>query len=259
MYFGKKKNFARHPGIIFWAIFVIVLILLLVLNREAILSNLHGLGINLPPFFKQQVVSPPVETENPPASETGQPAPVSENLVLEAPIPVTEPIPIEQFAPDAVRSIAVPNTGASGVPQNEKARTVYFLSIDQNGNLRRAAVTRLIPDTESPLTKTLEALLAGLSKNEQEQKFISLIPEGTKLLLASIQQGTAYINFNEEFLYNTYGKEGYAGQIKQVLWTATEFPTVKKVQILIEGQKESYLGENIWIGGPLERENFPNF
>jgi spore germination protein GerM len=84
---------------------------------------------------------------------------------------------------------------------------------------------------------------------------MTLIPEGTRLLSAMVRGQTAYLNFNEEFQFNTYGMEGYAAQIRQVIWTATEFSTVADVQILIEGRRLDYLGESIPIGSPLNRED----
>ncbi|MDR0706633.1 MAG: GerMN domain-containing protein [Treponema sp.] len=256
----KKLSLARHPGVVFWSIFAVALILLLLFNRKVIISNLYSLGINLPSFLRQQVASAPAGTEEDGMFEMqSAPAP-AQNPAIENFVPELPPIPIEQLAPDVTQPLTVLNSGDSpGVSLDEQARTLYFLSIDQNGNLHRVAVKRMLPDTEAPLAATLRALLAGLSKIEEERRLISLIPEGTELLSVAIQQGIAYVNFNEEFLYNTHGKDGYAGQINQVLWTATEFPTVKKVQILIEGRRESYLGENVWIGSALEREQFPNF
>ena len=49
--------------------------------------------------------------------------------------------------------------------------------------------------------------------------------------------------------------EGYAGQIRQIVFTITEFPNIKSVQILIEGRRLDYLGEGVWIGSPLGRES----
>lgn len=83
---------------------------------------------------------------------------------------------------------------------------------------------------------------------------VSLIPSGTRILSATVRGNTAYINFSEDFQYNTYGVEGYAAQLKQIVWTATEFPNVENVQILIEGRRVDYLGEGIWIGSPLNRD-----
>ena len=58
-------------------------------------------------------------------------------------------------------------------------------------------------------------------------------------------------------MYNRFGIEGYAGQLKQVVYTATTFPTVQDVQILIEGETRDYLGgEGVFIGRPLSRNSF---
>jgi spore germination protein GerM len=58
-------------------------------------------------------------------------------------------------------------------------------------------------------------------------------------------------------MYNHYGIEGYAGQLKQIVFTATAFPNVQDVQILIEGEKHDYLGgEGVFIGSPLSRSSF---
>jgi spore germination protein GerM len=100
----------------------------------------------------------------------------------------------------------------------------------------------------------LNALLQGPTAEEQRRGMVSLIPPGSRILSATVRGDTAYISFSEEFQYNTYGVEGYAAQLKQIVWTATEFPNVRTVQILIEGRRVDYLGEGIWIGGPIGRD-----
>jgi spore germination protein GerM len=100
----------------------------------------------------------------------------------------------------------------------------------------------------------LRVLLQGPSPEEQQRDLISLIPQGTRVLSATIRGDTAYISFSEEFQFNTYGVEGYAAQLRQIVWTVTEFSTVKDVQILIEGRRVDYLGEGIWIGSPINRD-----
>jgi spore germination protein GerM len=100
----------------------------------------------------------------------------------------------------------------------------------------------------------LQALMQGPSIEEQRRDLISLIPQGTRILSAVVRGDTAYISFSEEFQFNTYGVEGYAAQLRQIVWTVTEFSTVKDVQILIEGRRVDYLGEGIWIGSPVNRD-----
>ncbi|MDR2631517.1 MAG: GerMN domain-containing protein, partial [Spirochaetaceae bacterium] len=100
-------------------------------------------------------------------------------------------------------------------------------------------------------------LIAGPSAEERQRGLVSFIPPGTELLSAMIRGTTAYINLNEEFQFSTFGVEGYAAQLRQIVWTATEFSTVKDVQILIEGKRVDYLGESILIGSPISRDMLP--
>lgn len=134
-------------------------------------------------------------------------------------------------------------------------RVLYLMQVDPDGTILRTRVTRSLPVTSSPMVDALNALLLGPSAEEKNRDLISLIPKGTRILSAVVRGSTAYINFNENFLFNEYGVEGYAGQLRQIVWTATEFPNVKDVQILIEGRRIDYLGESIWIGGPVGRES----
>ena len=61
----------------------------------------------------------------------------------------------------------------------------------------------------------------------------------------------AYVDFSESFRFNSLGIDGMKAQLRQVVYAATEFPTVKKVQFLIEGKKVDYLGtEGVRINEP---------
>jgi spore germination protein GerM len=104
----------------------------------------------------------------------------------------------------------------------------------------------------------LQALLQGPSAEEQRRGLISLIPPGTRIIsrATTVRGNTAYVNFSDDFMINAYGVEGYAGQLRQIIWSITEFSNIKDVQILVEGRRVDYLGEGIWIGSPLSRDNF---
>jgi germination protein M len=151
--------------------------------------------------------------------------------------------------------------GAKGLVSAQGARTrpasLFFVRIDDDGVIVRQEVKRQVSVSDSPLLDSLGALLQGPSEDELRKNLISLVPQGTKLLSAQVRGSTAYLNFNEAFMYNHYGIEGYAGQLKQIVYTSTAFPTVQDVQILIEGQKRDYLGgEGVYIGRPLSRNSF---
>jgi len=77
------------------------------------------------------------------------------------------------------------------------------------------------------------------------------------LLSAYIQNGIAYLNFNDAFEFNPMGVEGFVAQLQQVVHTAIEFPSVSRVQFLINGKKMNYLGgEGIYIGKPIGPDSF---
>ena len=133
---------------------------------------------------------------------------------------------------------------------------LFFIVISGDGSVIRKEVVRQIPKTNTPLTAAINALLTGPKFDELEEGYMSLIPEGTKLLGASVNNGVATINFSENFLFNKYGVEGIYGQLMQVVYTATAFSNIDSVQFLIEGAKQEYLGEGVYVGAPLPRSVF---
>ena len=134
---------------------------------------------------------------------------------------------------------------------------LFFVQVDADGNVNRKSVVRQIPKSDSPLTDTIKALLAGPLDSE---KSMSLIPPGTRLLSATVRNGIAALNFSEQFEFNSIGADGYRGQLMQIVFTATEFATVESVQFLIEGQRKDYIGSGedvwMWIGSPYTRSSF---
>jgi germination protein M len=118
-------------------------------------------------------------------------------------------------------------------------------------------VIRSVEYVDAPLTATLGALLQGPTTAEVNQGLISLISPQTRINSVYIKGNTAYIDFNEVFRFNSLGKEGMIAELKQVVYTATEFPTVKTVQILVDGEVTKYLGpEGVAIDKPLGRDSF---
>lgn len=132
-----------------------------------------------------------------------------------------------------------------------------FVMIDGDGSVVRKMAKRTVAKTDSPLTYAINELLKGPSSSISGEKNLStLIPKGTKLLSAKVQNKVAYLNFNQAFEFNEIGIEGYIHQLEQIVYTATAFSTVESVQFLIEGEKVEYLAEAQWIGSPLSRKSF---
>ena len=136
--------------------------------------------------------------------------------------------------------------------------TLYFARVQDDGKITVEKLSRSISYTESPLVSSIKALLKGPAGPELSQGLVSMIPAGTTLLSAKVQDSVAYLNFSESFEFNPLGGDGLKAQVRQVVWVATEFPTVKAVQILIEGKKVQYLGgDNMAVGKPLTRQSLP--
>jgi spore germination protein GerM len=141
-------------------------------------------------------------------------------------------------------------------PPIRKTR-LFFASVGENGRIVLKGVIRPIPATDSPLRDTILTLLAGPTSPEVNQGLLTMIPSAARLRSVTIRGGTAYIDLSESFRFTTLGREGLNAQLEQIVFAATEFPTVKRVQILIEGTRVQYLGpEGIRIDSPLTRASF---
>lgn len=96
---------------------------------------------------------------------------------------------------------------------------------------------------------TLQELLKG----PRQQGFYPAVPAGTKLLGLKIQpDGLAVVDFSRELKANF---QGGSQQEITTLWaivnTLGQFPTVKQVQILVEGKVVETLGGHVEINRPL--------
>jgi germination protein M len=163
--------------------------------------------------------------------------------------------------PDRPPQVTTVEKTAPVVPEKpvlRKAR-LYFTSVDQAGKIQLKSVIRPIPASDSPLRDTLEALLKGPSSQELNLGLVSMIPTGARVRNVTVTGDTAVVDFNESFRFNSQGMEAMDAQLRQVVYAATEFPTVKNVQIRIEGATVRYLGtEGMRLDAPLARSSFPN-
>ena len=228
-------------------------------KKDSILTNLKETR-----FFERVFGSTPefVENHTPAETETVKiPLTQEEEVVIKVePQKQTQP-PKEETASSETTAPAKPEQEKETAKPVQNAYTelqLCFVEIDSDGAISRKILKRSVPKTDSPLTTAIKEVLAGPdSTKSEERNCISLIPSGTKLLGARVSNGVAYLDFNENFEINTYGIEGYNGQLMQLVYTATTFSTVDSVQFLIEGKKKEYLGsEGQWIGSPLSRASF---
>lgn len=250
---------------------------LFLMNREAIANNLRNARLierifskNAGPSEKPPAEAPKPAAEQPsvkpalPATKPAEPpakpaadkptaAPVAEKPA--AP-PAAAPASEKPEAPKTTDAKPAVKAPAETPKQTTRERTLWYVRVETDGVIARVKVKRQIPASETPLADAIASLMAGPTAAEVQKGYSSLIPAGTKLLTATVRGSTAYLSFNDVFQFNSYGIEGYAAQLRQIIWTATEFDTVKDVQILIEGRRVDFLGaEGIFIGSPLGRDS----
>ncbi|MBN4056503.1 MAG: hypothetical protein COA82_06070 [Alkaliphilus sp.] len=94
----------------------------------------------------------------------------------------------------------------------------------------------------------------SLRKELHQLGLLPVLPEGTKIIGMSINEGVGKINFSTEVLsYDSESAE--RAMIKAIVYTLTEFETIDKVQILVEGNKLSKLRYGTVVAKYVEREN----
>ena len=94
-----------------------------------------------------------------------------------------------------------------------------------------------------PITRTvfspadLSTAILELAKGPQTDSGLERpLPADCGIRSVKINGGTATIDFSKEFMTVTQGSDGGQQAIRAVLFTASQFPGVKKVEILVDGQ-----------------------
>lgn len=95
-------------------------------------------------------------------------------------------------------------------------------------------------------------LLEGPPK---KSTLVSTFPEDVAIKNISVENGTATVDFNKNFL-KPYGATQEIGMVGSLVLTLTAIPGIKNVQILCEGKKVPYLPEGTEIGNLLTRSDF---
>lgn len=264
-----RKRRRTSLGILFWIAFILFVLVVFLINRpqiQSVLDNTQLVEIISERFGGDERTVPdddPPEIEFPEESEeqpdddplTTRPAPERDEPPAvddepsdepEIPEPTREPAeepdePVEEPEPE---------------PQPKRTARLYYVRVTDDG-IFAEPVRREIRDTQAPLTETVRVLIDGPTADEVADGLLNLIPDGTRLLRASVRDGVAYLDFNEAFRFNPMGVEGYRMQLKQIIYATTEFSTVDRVQFLIEGDQHEWLGgEGVYIGSPLGRDSF---
>lgn len=141
---------------------------------------------------------------------------------------------------------------ASGEKKETAAKelTVKVYYPNDDGTKLVAVSRKIKTDKEDKYTAVMRSLLAGT----QEKGQTVIIPKQAKLQSVKVADGTAKVSFSRELSKNFVG--GSTGEemlVGSIVDTLTEFPEVKRVQILIDGKAIESLSGHMDLTQPLAR------
>ncbi|TMJ97162.1 MAG: hypothetical protein E6G67_03215 [Actinobacteria bacterium] len=150
--------------------------------------------------------------------------------------------------PLATASTSSTQTGATAAPLRFQ---VWFPQGE-----RLLPVLRTHVPTARVATAAVNALLAGPTQGEFSSGFATAIPIDTRLLGVSVSGGVATVDLTSE--YESGGGElSMQMRLGQVVFTLTQFPTVKAVRFELDGQPVSvFSSEGIVLDHPVGRGDY---
>jgi hypothetical protein len=105
-------------------------------------------------------------------------------------------------------------------------------------------------------TSAIDALLAGPTPAERASGDGTAIPEGTRLLGVSIKDGVANVDLTSEY-QSGGGSLSMQVRLGQVVYTLTQFPTVKSVRFALDGTPVNvFSSEGIVLDHPVGRSDY---
>ena len=262
----NKRRSRSGPsfGVLFWIACILLVVVLYLASHETIRDVLDETNFVAVVFEDRnpEVEAPDglgVDREAPSGEQRGgERVPVTTDSAPAADERDRERAADADEADPAPQIVVEPPPERSDTPQRSITARLYFIRVGDDGRILTEAVTRDVRYTSSPLSRSIDALIGGPTTDDLNHGLLSLVPPGTALESAWVEGGIAYLNFNEQFRFNPMGLEGYLAQLKQIVLTATDFPTVDRVQILVENERVDYLGgDGVYIGAPLAAADLP--
>jgi hypothetical protein len=116
--------------------------------------------------------------------------------------------------------------------------------------------TRSLESTPLVATAAMKALLAGPSSAELASGLGTSVPAGTKLLGISIKKGVATVDLTSQY-QSGGGSLSMKARLAQVVYTLTQFPTVRAVLFHLDGEPVNvFSGEGIVLDHPVGRKDY---
>jgi len=132
----------------------------------------------------------------------------------------------------------------------------YYVLDGEPGIEGLVPTLRVVPKTSGVARAAMEALLDADAIIDRYSQLSTALPAGTSLLGITIKDGVATVDLSREF-ESGGGSASSLYRLGQVVYTLTQFPTVRAVLFQVEGRTVTTFGpEGIQLDGPQRRNDF---
>jgi germination protein M len=190
--------------------------------------------------------------------------------VVRTPAPSVDPGPPDMTpqpsdgapsAPPSQSPSSIPGLTAkpTATPTRTPADTIviraYFVLDGDVGVEGLVPTLREVPETRAVARAAMDALLRGEVLADYD-RLATAIPAGTRLLGLTIRDGIATVDLSREF-ESGGGSASALRRLGQVVYTLTQFPSVRAVLFQVDGKTVTTFGsEGIVLEGPQARDDF---
>jgi germination protein M len=137
-----------------------------------------------------------------------------------------------------------------------EAPTTMTVNVYYSQNEKICATARVLPKTTEVGAAAVKTLLEGPTSTEKAAEIVTNIPEGTTFLGLVIKDGIATVDLSKEYASGG-GSLSMAMRLAEVVFTLTQFPTVKGVNFKLDGEPvEVFGGEGIVLDHPVNRSDY---
>ncbi len=139
------------------------------------------------------------------------------------------------------------------------APSLYFFQESSSADdVELIPVQRFTREQRVNLDRLLQALMRGPQRHELEKSIITALPPGLKLRQHRyiLEKEELLLDFNSALVENG-SRNILQSRFRQLVFTVTQIPGVKKVRIWIDGKPRDFIsGDGIVLSGTLTRDSF---
>jgi hypothetical protein len=171
------------------------------------------------------------------------------------PEPSAAPSATPSATPSSGPASPTPTSAPTQAPGDTMVVRAYFVLGGEPGVEGLVPTLRDVPETPGVARAAMETLLRGDILADYDS-LSTAIPAGTRLLGLSIRDGVATVDLSREF-ESGGGSASAFRRLGQVVYTLTQFSTVRGVLFQVEGRTVTTFGsEGIVLDGPQTRADY---